>query len=55
MLPSCVATGTAPWTAAVKKFVAHTWSYCHIRVRGSQVHLEAYSYTGELLDEAQLA
>jgi 3',5'-cyclic AMP phosphodiesterase CpdA len=46
---------TAPWTTAVKKFVAHTWSYCHIRVRGSQVHLETYSYTGELLDEAQLA
>jgi Calcineurin-like phosphoesterase len=43
-----------PWRAAVQKFVAHTWSYCHIQVRGAQVHLETYSYTGELLDQAQL-
>jgi hypothetical protein len=44
-----------PWRDAVKKFVAHTWSYCHIQVRGSEVHLDTYSYTGELLDQAQLA
>jgi Calcineurin-like phosphoesterase len=43
-----------PWRDAVKKFVAHTWSYCHIQVSGSQVHLDTYSYTGELLDQAQL-
>jgi hypothetical protein len=44
-----------PWSGAVKKFVAHTWSYCHIKVRGPKVDLETYSYTGELLDQAQLA
>jgi hypothetical protein len=46
---------TAPWTKNVKKFVAHTWSYCLIQVRGPRVSLETYSYTGELLDQAQLA
>ncbi|HEY6305018.1 MAG TPA: metallophosphoesterase [Candidatus Angelobacter sp.] len=46
---------SVPWRDAVKKFVAHTWSYCHIQVRGSQVHLDTYSYTGQLLDQAQLA
>ncbi len=46
---------SVPWRDAVKKFVAHTWSYCHIQVRGSQVPLDTYSYTGELLDQAQLA
>ena len=46
---------SVPWRDAVKKFVAHTWSYCHIQVRGPQVHLDTYSYTGELLDQAQLA
>ena len=45
---------SSPWAAAVKKFVAHTWSYCHVQVRESQVHLETYSYTGELLDQAEL-
>lgn len=43
-----------PWRAAVQKFVAHTWSYCHVQVRGTQIRLETYSYTGELLDQAQL-
>jgi hypothetical protein len=46
---------TVPWRDCVKKFVGHTWSYCHVQVRGSEVHLETYSYTGELLDQAQLA
>ena len=46
---------TAPWTKNVKKFVAHTWSYCLVQVRGPRVSLETYSYTGELLDQAQLA
>jgi hypothetical protein len=46
---------TAPWVKNVKKFVAHTWSYCLIQVRGPRVSLETYSYTGELLDQAELA
>ncbi len=45
---------TAPWVKNVKKFVAHTWSYCLIQVRGPRVSLETYSYTGELLDQAEL-
>ena len=45
---------TAPWTNNVKKFVAHTWSYCLIQVRGPRVSLETYAYTGELLDRAVL-
>ncbi len=45
---------TAPWVKNVKKFVAHTWSYCLIQVRGTRVSLETYSYTGELLDQAEL-
>lgn len=45
---------TAPWARSVKKFVAHTWSYCLVRVRGQRVSLETYSYTGELLDQAEL-
>ena len=44
----------APWAKSVKKFVAHTWSYCLVEVRGPQVSLETYSYTGELLDRAEL-
>lgn len=44
-----------PWRGAVQKFVAHTWSYCHVQVRGPRVNLETYSYTGELLDQTQLA
>ena len=43
-----------PWRGAVQKFVAHTWSYCLVQVRGPRVELETYSYTGELLDQAQL-
>jgi hypothetical protein len=46
---------TTPWSAHVDKFVAHTWSYCHVTVKGGVVKLETYSYTGELLDEVQLA
>jgi hypothetical protein len=46
---------SSPWRDAVKKFVGHTWSYCHVQVRGAQVHLDTYSYTGELLDQADLA
>jgi 3',5'-cyclic AMP phosphodiesterase CpdA len=45
---------TAPWAKNVKKFAAHTWSYCLIQVRGPRVSLETYSYTGELLDQAEL-
>ncbi len=45
---------TAPWVKNVKKFVAHTWSYCLIQIRGPRVNLETYSYTGELLDQAEL-
>lgn len=45
---------TAPWAKSVKKFVAHTWSYCLVQVRGQRVTLETYSYTGELLDQAEL-
>ncbi len=46
---------TPPWSAHVDKFVAHTWAYCHVSVRGSEVDLKTYSYTGELLDQAKLA
>ena len=45
---------TAPWAKSVRKFVAHTWSYCLVQVRGQRVTLETYSYTGELLDQADL-
>lgn len=45
---------TAPWASNVKKFVAHTWSYSLIQVRGPRVSLETYSYTGELLDQSGL-
>jgi hypothetical protein len=45
---------TVPWTQGVKKFVAHTWAYCLVQVRGPRVSLETYSYTGELLDRAEL-
>ena len=43
-----------PWAHGVKKFVAHTWAYCLVQVRGPRVSLETYSYTGELLDQAEL-
>jgi hypothetical protein len=46
---------TAPWTKNVKKFVAHTWSYCLVQVKGPRVSLETYSYTGEILDRAELS
>lgn len=46
---------TAPWQKNVKKFFAHTWSYCLVQVRGPRVSLETYSYTGELLDQTELA
>lgn len=46
---------TTPWQAHVDKFVSHTWSYCHVTVKGSSVKLETFSATGELLDEATLA
>jgi len=46
---------TAPWAKSVKKFVAHTWSYCLVQVRGQRVSLETYSYTGEQLDQAELS
>lgn len=45
---------STPWAKSVKKFVAHTWAYCLIQVRGTRVSLETYSYTGELLDQADL-
>lgn len=45
---------TVPWTNSIKKFVTHTWSYCLIKVSKEHVGLETYSYTGELLDEAEL-
>jgi hypothetical protein len=46
---------TAPWAKNVKKFVAHTWSYCLVQVKGPRVSLETYSYTGEILDQAELS
>jgi hypothetical protein len=46
---------STPWSEHVAKFVTHTWSYCHITVAGEAVKLATYSFTGELLDEAQLA
>ena len=45
---------SVPWAKSVKKFVAHTWAYCLIQVRGPRVSLETYSYTGELLDQVGL-
>ena len=45
---------TVPWGNSIKKFVTHTWSYCLIKVSKDKVRLETYSYTGELLDEADL-
>ena len=46
---------TVPWSANVKKFVSPTWAYSTIAIQGSKVSLETYSYTGELLDSADLA
>jgi 3',5'-cyclic AMP phosphodiesterase CpdA len=46
---------TVPWIGGVKKFVAPTWAYTMISVRSNVVKLETYSYTGELLDSANLA
>jgi 3',5'-cyclic AMP phosphodiesterase CpdA len=46
---------TAPWTKNVRKFVAHTWSYCLVQVKGPRVSLQTYSYTGEILDQAELS
>jgi hypothetical protein len=46
---------TVPWVGAVKKFIAHNWAYSRVVVRGERVDLETYSYTGELVDSAQLA
>ena len=44
-----------PWIGSVKKFVAPTWAYTIISVRGDKVKLDTYSYTGEILDSADLA
>jgi hypothetical protein len=46
---------TVPWTNSVKKFVTHTWSYCLIKVQSQRVGLETYSYTGQMMDAADLA
>jgi 3',5'-cyclic AMP phosphodiesterase CpdA len=46
---------TVPWFANVKKFVSPTWAYSTISIQGSKVSLETHSYTGELLDSADLA
>jgi Calcineurin-like phosphoesterase len=46
---------TVPWVANVKKFVSPTWAYSTLSIQGSKVSLETYSYTGELLDSADLA
>jgi hypothetical protein len=53
--PFYVRDSDVPWEKSVKKFVAHTWAYCLVQVRGPRVSLETYSYTGELLDRAELA
>ncbi len=45
---------TVPWIGSVKKFVAPTWAYTIISVRSNTVKLDTYSYTGELLDSANL-
>ncbi len=45
---------TVPWIKSVKKFVAPTWAYTIISVQGDSVKLDTYSYTGELLDRANL-
>jgi hypothetical protein len=45
---------STPWTNSVQKFVTHTWSYCHVSVKGASVKLETFSFTGELLDEVTL-
>ena len=45
---------TVPWTNSIKKFVTHTWSYCLVKVAANRVRLETYSYTGEMIDEADL-
>jgi hypothetical protein len=45
---------TVPWIGGVKKFVAPTWAYTMISVRSNTVKLDTYSYTGELLDSANL-
>jgi Calcineurin-like phosphoesterase len=46
---------TVPWIGSVKKFVAPTWAYTIISIRSNTVKLETYSYTGELLDRANLS
>ena len=46
---------STPWIDSVQKFVTHTWSYCHITIKGGSVELHTYSFTGELLDKAVLA
>ena len=45
---------SVPWAANVKSFVRHLWSYSHITVKGDKVRLDTYSYTGDLLDSADL-
>ncbi len=44
----------APWAKNVNKFVAPTWAYSIISIQGNSVKLDTYSYTGELLDRANL-
>jgi 3',5'-cyclic AMP phosphodiesterase CpdA len=46
---------SVPWHSQVKSFVSPTWAYSIISVRGNQVMLETYSYTGELIDRAELS
>ncbi|WP_344982775.1 metallophosphoesterase family protein [Deinococcus rubellus] len=43
-----------PWVGSVKQFVRHLWCYSHITVKGDKVRLETYSYTGDLMDSADL-
>jgi Calcineurin-like phosphoesterase len=45
---------TVPWIGGVKKFIAPTWAYTIISIRSNTVKLDTYSYTGELLDTANL-
>jgi Calcineurin-like phosphoesterase len=45
---------TVPWSKSVKKFIAPTWAYTLISVQGDRVNLDTYSYTGEILDRANL-
>ena len=53
--PSYARDLTVPWANQVKKFVTHTWSYCLVKVANEHVYLKTYTYTGELIDEAELA